>query len=477
MKNIKFQISNFNKYLIFLIVILFLYLFYLSIPSLYKKGKLQKDLSDKLLTEFNVNASFSADLNYSILPVPQIVIKDAKIFNDDEKNPKELVQIKKMRIIISQKKLFNQNNIEIKKIIIQDANFLLQKDDFDYYQNFINKKFSSKIIEIKSSNIFYKDFKNETISIFLIENLKLFYNSKKLINEILSDGKVFKIPFVFNFNTNFIEEPISETKIYLKDLKLKFKNKSIRKNKSHNATTDLEIRNFKTTSNYQFESNLLSFKSSGSKLKNNFLDYEGEVNFNPFYLKLNINLDKIDLKKLFVSNSIVKELFKTNTFFNRNISANLSLNSNKLIKNKIFNSSIIFFNIDNGKINLDNSKFTSNKIGVLQTYKSSFKLEENQTIFESSFRFNIKNQKEFFKAFQVPKKNRKNIKNIFFDIKYDFFTNQLKINDFMINDKNNSLNNETKNILDNFNNSDNNGIKNWIDLKKLTNQLLLSQSG
>ena len=47
----------------------------------------------------------------------------------------------------------------------------------------------------------------------------------------------------------------------------------------------------------------------------------------------------------------------------------------------------------------------------------------------------------------------------------------------MINNKKNSLNNDTKNILDNFNNSDNNGIKNWIDLKKLTNQLLYSQSG
>ena len=47
----------------------------------------------------------------------------------------------------------------------------------------------------------------------------------------------------------------------------------------------------------------------------------------------------------------------------------------------------------------------------------------------------------------------------------------------MINDKNNSLNNDTKNILDNFNNSDNNGVKNWIDLKKLTNQLLDSQPG
>ena len=53
--------SNFNKVLIFLISILFLYLFYLSIPSLYNKGKLQKDLSDKLLSEFKINFSISSE--------------------------------------------------------------------------------------------------------------------------------------------------------------------------------------------------------------------------------------------------------------------------------------------------------------------------------------------------------------------------------------------------------------------------------
>ena len=99
------KISNFNKYLIFTILSLFIYLFYLSIPSLYNKGKLQKDLTSKLLTEFNINVSFSANLNYSILPSPQIIIKDAKIFDNNKENPKELVQIKKLRIIISQKKL------------------------------------------------------------------------------------------------------------------------------------------------------------------------------------------------------------------------------------------------------------------------------------------------------------------------------------------------------------------------------------
>ena len=80
MKKIKFKISSFNKHLIFSISFLFLYLFYLSIPSLYDKGKLQKDLTEKILKEFKINISISSDINYSILPSPNIVIKNVKIF-------------------------------------------------------------------------------------------------------------------------------------------------------------------------------------------------------------------------------------------------------------------------------------------------------------------------------------------------------------------------------------------------------------
>ena len=54
MKNFKFKISKFNQYLILLISILFLYLFYLSIPSLYNKGRVQKHLSDYLRGRFSL---------------------------------------------------------------------------------------------------------------------------------------------------------------------------------------------------------------------------------------------------------------------------------------------------------------------------------------------------------------------------------------------------------------------------------------
>ena len=171
MKKIKFKISSFNKHLIFSISFLFLYLFYLSIPSLYDKVKLQKDLTEKILNEFKINISISSDINYSILPSPNIVIKNVKIFNDDTKSPKELTQIKKLKIFISQKSILNQKNLRINEILIEDANFSVQFVDFKFFKNYFETKLSKKKVKIKNSKVFFKDKKNETISLFSISNL------------------------------------------------------------------------------------------------------------------------------------------------------------------------------------------------------------------------------------------------------------------------------------------------------------------
>ena len=184
MKKIKFKISSFNKHLIFSISFLFLYLFYLSIPSLYDKGKLQKDLTEKILNEFKINISISSDINYSILPSPNIVIKNVKIFNDNIKSPKELTQIKKLKVFISQKSILNQKNLRINEILIEDANFSVQFVDFKFFKNYFETKLSKKKIKIKNSKVFFKDKKNETISLFSISNLDIFYDVKKLKSRI-----------------------------------------------------------------------------------------------------------------------------------------------------------------------------------------------------------------------------------------------------------------------------------------------------
>ena len=70
MESKKVNISIFNRYLILFIFSLFSYLFYLSLPTIYNYGLLQKDFNNKLLKEFNLISALSADITYKILPSP-----------------------------------------------------------------------------------------------------------------------------------------------------------------------------------------------------------------------------------------------------------------------------------------------------------------------------------------------------------------------------------------------------------------------
>ena len=131
LKNITFvNISNLSMSIILFIALLFIYLFYVSIPTLYDKGALQKDITDKLIKEFKIDFSLSSNIRYFILPSPHFLIENVKIFDENLKDPKELSQIKKLKIYISQKNLYDRNNLKITKILIEDANFILQKKKY-----------------------------------------------------------------------------------------------------------------------------------------------------------------------------------------------------------------------------------------------------------------------------------------------------------------------------------------------------------
>ena len=67
---LNFKVSSFNKFIIVIISLLFSYLFYLLIPTLYDENWTQSTLEKKLLEEFKVDLSLSSDIEYEILPSP-----------------------------------------------------------------------------------------------------------------------------------------------------------------------------------------------------------------------------------------------------------------------------------------------------------------------------------------------------------------------------------------------------------------------
>ena len=490
LKKFKFKkISNFSLSIIFFISLLFLYLFYLSIPSLYDKGSLQKDLSNKLINEFNINFSISSEIKYSILPSPHILIKNSKIFNDDVNNPKEIVEIKELKIFISQKNFFHQSDIIIKSILINEANFFIKNDDFNFLNNYISKKFSKKKINVKNSNIFYKDKNDEIISIFSISNLDLFFDDKKFINQLNSRGKIFQTSFEIQWNKNFKNKIKNTTLLKLEKLNFKTQNESSFEDGKYIAKNQSIIGGVKLVSDYQIQNNLMTIVSSNSELikkdikyedvkYNKDIKYNGVVKFDPFDLKLNIDLEQINLDTLLIRSYIFQELLKTNLLFNKNLNGNIILNSKKIIRNKLFDSSKILLNFKNGEINFNNTYLLSNKIGSLNLYNSSIEIINNEFVLKGSYDFNIEKQKEFFKIFQIAKANRRFIKNIYFDVEYNMFKDELKIMSFKLNGLNNTQSNSIKDILYDYNNKkEKDKIQNWIGLKRFVNKLFINYTG
>ena len=153
--NNNLKISNFNKFLITLVVSLFIYLFYLLIPLLYDKTWIQTNIESKLFNEFNINLSTSADISYRILPAPHFLIKDSRILVNYDEKQKSIAEIKFFKVFVSQSNFIDKEKMDIKKIVINEANFSLIRSDIKIVNEFSNNQFSNKKIRI---NKFFRRF-------------------------------------------------------------------------------------------------------------------------------------------------------------------------------------------------------------------------------------------------------------------------------------------------------------------------------
>ena len=477
---LKFKVSSFNKHLISIISLLFIYLFYLLIPILYDKTWVQNTIEDKLLNDSKLNFSISSEISYEILPAPHFTVKDAKIFNDDNNNPKDISEIKELKIFISQKNLFNKRKLEIKKLLIKDANFSIKGSDLSFLNNFFNEKFSTKKIFIKKSNIFFKDNEDNTITIIKIIKSSLSYDEIKMFNFINFEGEVFNTTFKIKLNKEFLSDSIkSQTKIDSGKLKLNIFNESIKKFRDDfnliNGLNKFFINNSKMITNYNIKKNSFLFESKNSKVSDARVNYRGKLDLDPFHFIMDLNIEKLSLKNLINPNSILFELFKTKLLLNENISSNISVTVNSVSNYKLFDSAKFFFNIKNEKINFDNSFLLNNKIGILKVTNSDLFFENENLIFSADFNIDINDYEKFYSKFNSPKKLRKPIKKINMNIEYNYFENEFKINSFKVDNR--KSNDELENRLDIFNQLTNKSLNNNIQNRNLFNSLLSAYDG
>ena len=471
--NTKFKISTFNKFLITFIGILFFYIFYLLLPLLYDKGWVKDNIETKLLSEFKIDLSSFKDISYRILPAPHYLIKDSKILLNSLKNPESIADVKNFKIFISQKNLFNKEKMTIKNITINEANFFLLRSDFKILNNSNNNKFSNKKIEIKKSNIFFKDNLEEIIAIVKINGAILFFEDKELLNLFNLKGNVFTIPFTLEVkNTNDLTKK-KEINFKAKSLNLNVFNESVvEQNNQVIGKNIISFLNSTISTQYEVDDKFITFISNSSRINGSKIKYNGELSINPFDLNLNIILNDYKISQLFKRNSIFTELLKSELFFNENITLNTSLIVKSNTKNQIFHKAEIYFTIKNGKINLDNTKFINNDIGLFKLDNSNVFYENNKLVLNTDLLLDVKDSNRLFSFLNTSKKSRKEIRNILINLNYDFLSNEIQFNNIKIN--NSDMEGQFLNIIDGFkDNSSNNLIK----TKVLLNELLSAYEG
>jgi len=471
--NNNLKISNFNKFLITLVVSLFIYLFYLLIPLLYDKTWIQTNIESKLFNEFNINLSTSADISYRILPAPHFLIKDSRILVNYDEKQKSIAEIKFFKVFVSQSNFIDKEKMDIKKIVINEANFSLIRSDIKIVNEFSNNQFSNKKIRINNSNIFFKDNYDEIITIIKINKAILFFDGEKLLNLFNLEGNAFGTSFIFDFknkNSPIINKIIN---FKAKSLKLNIFNKHIIKNNTPNTGSNtISFLNSTLKTNYNVKEEQIAFESSKSRLNNSIIEYSGVLSTNPFDLNLNVNLGIYKISQLFSLNPIFKELIKSKLLFNEKLSLDLSIDAKTNAQKEIFQNAKIYFKIINGKLNFDKTIFVNNNIGQLELTNSNLFFENNELILNTNILITIKDHNKLFSALNTNKKLRKEIKNIFINLDYDFLTNQIKFN--KINIDNNEVSDQFLNAMDDFND---NNLNNVVKSRGLINKLFKIYKG
>jgi hypothetical protein len=385
-----FSIKKILKSIFFLkyIIIIFtsLFVIYLTVPKVFNYEKKLVHLKKNLLKNYSIEIKEYSAIYYNILPTPHLVFTNSKLIID-----KELINgdVKNFKVILNLGQIYNYQNIDIKKIILKNAEINIELNNI---KNLI------KYIARLDKKIYFKETKiqltNKNQKIVSLNDIKFDNNNQ---NNLLLNGrflkKKFKLRFIkkkdnkkitFNFpiiglnsETNFLDSKsldnfMAKTRIQILDNKFKFdlkKNKNLTIYNSNFRNTVIQttydgILKFNPYFSFDFALklkylNLKKLLNKIKKTKNNFFSLSEKLNGN-----LRINLKKNSLTSQFIQEADIPLILK-----NRNIKVD-----NSYLKFKGGNMIVNGHYIDNQ----DYKKFKYDvELNINQTRKTLKKLNLN----------------------------------------------------------------------------------------------------
>jgi len=294
---------------------------------------------------------------------------------------------------------------------------------------------------------------------------------KNLNNIVVSKNEIFNIPYQLELFVDRTKKKIfSELSLNL--LKLKIENELDYSRNIKNGSTHLTIKQNKSKASYIINKNSLIFNLFDKVNSPNFL-YKVNINFNPFYSKLQGSTKEIDLSTLFNSNALLAELLKSEILNNINLNFNLDINANKFKKYQGFDDIFLNFKIKEGLIDIDNTKFNWKDYAKFKILDSLIHVKNSELVLDGKLEIIIKDSQEIYKTLLTPKNYRTEIEKIELNFNYNFDQKILKLNDIRVD---NVINKNVGNILKNLIvRSDK--LQNKIYFKNMVNKAIKSYAG
>ena len=435
-KIINYNYGNYTKYdyreiFILAIIVLFSYIIYLSLPAFYNYESFDKELRNKIYKDFKVDIKNIKGITYSIIPRPHLLIETSNLFLTTD-SEKEFAKINNLKVFLSLVNLHNKEKINIKEIKINKANFYLNNT---ILKNF-HKHFHTNIIKpikINNSIFFYLDKNDVVTTISPIKKLKYFIDIKKRKKILNISGNLFDTDYNFQWKKDYSTPKILKSNLDFKNPNIKIINQIEKDNENNmfKGVSKTKFLNNELNIIYSYKENKIEVGTKNNKSNiNDKIQINGDIDLNPFFF--NLNLDLLDMDFNLITQKLFSYLYSLKNSIHPNFNGNLIFKisdlNNKLFENVVFNIKFI-----EKQIKLDQSKVNLLKIGIINFSNFEYIEKDNKLFLKSSMVLEVNDQEQFYKRFQISKKNRINLKKINFDLEKDideniYFISNIKYN-------------------------------------------------
>jgi hypothetical protein len=464
--NLKKILIN-NKIFLTLILLVILFFSYISLPNIFNKDQISVELKKDLFNKLNLEFNFEKELNYKFLPRPHFTVNDSSVTLNENK----ISKINEIKIYVSLKNLFSIKNIKIQDVIIKEANFNLNKNNYGLFVKLLDSDFKNIKFEILDSNIFYRNLENDVLLINHIESAKYFYDPKQFTNILYSKNNIFNLPYSIELSNNEEKKKLN-SKINIESFGLKLENQISYGEELKSGLLEFNKLNSKSIAEYKAGKNYFEFKLFDNAQKSKF-SYNGKLNFRPFHSYLEGSINSIDFSYLFSANAIIIQLLKTEILNNKNIDFKLNISANKIDNFDNFTNIFVNSRVQEGLIDLDQTKFSWKNHVNFSLIDSLIYIKNGKLVLDANSEINLINLDEIYKFLVTPKNLRKKINKMNINFTYLFDEKTLNINDIKVDGV------TDENLLKNLNviYLKENSLQNKIYLKKYLNDAIKNYAG